>query len=46
MESNDVLSVLASGLIGMGFDVEQSKTKMEKLPRPVFFGEEGTFLRT
>jgi len=46
MESNDVLSVLASGRIGMGFDVEQGKTKMGKLPRPVFFGGEGTFLRT
>jgi hypothetical protein len=46
MESNDVLRVLASGLIGMGFQVEQDKTKMDKLPRPVFFGDEGTFLRT
>ena len=40
MESNDVLSVLASGLIGMGFDVEQGKTKMDKLLHPVFFGDE------
>ena len=41
-----MVSVLASGLIGMGFDVEQGKTKMHKLPRPVFVGDEGTFLRT
>ena len=41
-----MVSVLASGLIGMGFDVEQGKTQMDKLPRPVFFGGEGTFLRT
>jgi hypothetical protein len=41
-----VLRVIASGLIGMGFEVEQGKTKMDKLPRPVFFGDEGTFLRT
>lgn len=45
MESNDVLRVLSSGLLGMGFEVEQGKTKMDKLPRPVFFGDEGTFLR-
>ena len=46
MESNDVLNVLASGLRGLGFDVEQGKAKAGKLPRPVFFGDEGTYLRT
>ena len=46
MESNDVLAVIASGLQGLGFDVEQGKTKAGKLPRPVFFGDQGTYLRT
>jgi hypothetical protein len=46
MESDDVLRVLADGLIGLGFVVEQGKKKTGKLPRPVFFGDEGTFLRT
>jgi hypothetical protein len=46
MESNDVLQVIASALAGLGFAVEQGKGKAGKLPRPVFFGDEGTFLRT
>jgi hypothetical protein len=46
MESNDVLDVLASGLQALGFVVEQGKKKAGKLPRPVFFGDEGSFLRT
>jgi hypothetical protein len=45
-ESNDVLAVIASGLFEMGFDVEQGKAKAGKLPRPVFFGDEGAYLRT
>jgi hypothetical protein len=46
MESDAVLSVIASGLASLGFAVEQGKKKEGKLPRPVFFGDEGTFLRT
>jgi hypothetical protein len=46
MESDAVLNVIASGLASLGFAVEQGKKKDGKLPRPVFFGEEGTFLRT
>jgi hypothetical protein len=46
MESNDVLAVIATGLQALGFEVEQGKQKAGKLPRPVFFGEEGTYLRT
>lgn len=46
MESNDVLDVIANGLRGLGFDVEQGKAKAGKLPRPVFFGDQGTYLRT
>jgi hypothetical protein len=46
MESDDVLRALAPGLIGMGFVVEQGKTKTAKLPRPVFFGDEGKATRT
>ena len=45
MESNDVLRVIADGLVGMGFEVEQGKTRAGKLPRPVLFGDEGTFLQ-
>jgi hypothetical protein len=46
MESDDVLSVVAPGLADLGFAVEQGQKKVGKLPRPVFFGDEGTFLRT
>ena len=46
MESDDVLRVLADGLASLGFVVEQGKKKTGKLPRPVFFGDEGTYLRT
>jgi hypothetical protein len=46
MESNDVLGIIAPGLAALGFSVEQSKTRDAKLPRPVFFGDEGAFLRT
>jgi len=46
MESDDVLRALTSGLLQLGFEIEQGKTKAKKLPRPVFFGDEGTFLRT
>ena len=46
MESNDVLALIASDLQQLGFDVEQGKQKAGKLPRPVFFGDEGTYLRT
>lgn len=46
MESNDVLEVIADGLEKLGFDVEQGKAKEGKLPRPVFFGDQGSYLRT
>lgn len=46
MESNDVLAVIAGDLSDLGFAVETGKRKLGKLPRPVFFGDEGTFLRT
>jgi hypothetical protein len=46
MTSDDVLLAITSGLAVLGFAVEQGKTRDRKLPRPVFFGEEGTFLRT
>jgi hypothetical protein len=46
MESNDVLAVIADGLQAVGFQVEQGKQKAGKLPRPVFFGDEGSYLRT
>jgi hypothetical protein len=46
MQSNDVLGVIASGLQALNFTVETGKQKAGKLPRPVFFGDEGKFLRT
>jgi hypothetical protein len=46
MESDDVLRSITSGLSALGFAIELGKTKAKKLPRPVFFGDEGTFLRT
>lgn len=46
MASNDVLRVLTPGLTGLGFAVEEGKTEIGKLPRPVFFGDEGEYLRT
>ena len=39
VKSDDVLAVLASDLAGLGFQVEASKKKVDKLQRPVFFGE-------
>jgi hypothetical protein len=47
MKSNDVLAVLADDLEGkMEFTVERGKKELGKLPRPVFYGDEGTYLRT
>ena len=46
MESNDVLGVIAADLRELGFNVEEGKQKAGKLPRPVFFGDEGAYLRT
>jgi hypothetical protein len=46
MQSNDVLGVIAAGLEALNFTVETGKQKAGKLPRPVFFGDEGAFLRT
>jgi hypothetical protein len=46
MESNDMLDVIAAGLQTLGFTVEQGKKKAGRLPRPVFFGDEGSYLRT
>lgn len=39
--SDRVLSVLSDGLIQIGFAVESSKKKADKIYRPVFFGEGG-----
>jgi hypothetical protein len=47
MESNDVLRAISDDLESeMKFTVEHGKKKLGKLPRPVFFGDEGTYLRT
>jgi hypothetical protein len=45
MESNAVLAAIAPSLTALGFAVEQGKTRGTKLPRPVFFGDEGKVVR-
>jgi hypothetical protein len=45
MESDAVLRAIAPALAECGFAVEQGKQKGGKLPRPVFFGDEGTIVR-
>jgi hypothetical protein len=39
--SDIALGMLRPGLIGLGFDVEAGKKKIEKIRRPVLFGEMG-----
>ncbi len=41
LKSDDVLAVLGPDLADLGFQVETSKKKVDKLERPVFFGENG-----
>ncbi len=42
LKSDDVLALLAPDLREIGFQVEASKKKVDKLQRPVFFGDNGT----
>jgi len=42
LTSDRVLAVLRPGLVGLGFDVEAGKRKIEKIRRPVLFGELGS----
>ncbi len=41
LKSDEVLAVLGPDLADLGFQVEASKKKVDKLQRPVFFGENG-----
>jgi hypothetical protein len=41
LKSDDVLAVIGPNLAQIGFQVEASKKKVDKLERPVFFGENG-----
>jgi hypothetical protein len=41
LKSDNVLAVLGPDLADLGFQVEASKKKVDKLERPVFFGENG-----
>jgi hypothetical protein len=41
LKSDDVLAVLGSDLAALGFQVEASKKRVDKLERPVFFAENG-----
>lgn len=40
--SDKALSMLRPGLVGLGFDVEAGKKKLDKIRRPVLFGEMGS----
>lgn len=41
LKSDDVLNVLGPDLRDLGFQIEASKKKVDKIERPVFFGENG-----
>jgi hypothetical protein len=41
LTSNEVLRIIRSDLVGIGFEVESGKLKQDKIERPVFFGENG-----
>jgi hypothetical protein len=41
LKSDDVLTLLGTDLADIGFQVEASKKKVDKLERPVFYGENG-----
>jgi hypothetical protein len=41
LTSNEVLTVLRDDLLQVGFQVEVGKAEQDKIPRPVFFGENG-----
>ncbi len=41
LTSDQVLAVLGDDLRELGFEVERSKAKADKIERPVFFGEDG-----
>jgi hypothetical protein len=41
LTSNEVLRIIRDDLLALGFQVEASKQKADKIQRPVFFGENG-----
>lgn len=41
LASNEVLMAIRDDLVMLGFEVEASKIKADKIQRPVFFGENG-----
>lgn len=41
LTSDQVLTVLRNDLLKLGFEVEAGKLKIQKIERPVFFGENG-----
>ncbi len=42
LTSDEVLAVMANDFASLGFLVETSKAKADKIERPVFFGENGS----
>ena len=41
LKSDEVLAILGHDLVDLGFQIEASKKKVDKIERPVFFGENG-----
>src|SRR5215211_4227445 len=41
MDSNAALAELRPSLVALGFDVEAGKKRVEKIRRPVLFGDQG-----
>jgi hypothetical protein len=41
LTSDEVLAVLRTDLVNIGFDVEGGKRKDQKIERPVFYGQNG-----
>lgn len=41
LTSNEVLAAAAPGLQQLGFEIESGSQKNDRIPRPVFFGENG-----
>jgi hypothetical protein len=44
LTSDTVLAILAPGLLGLGYEVEAGKAAIQKIRRPVLFGDQGTEL--
>lgn len=41
LDSNTVLGIVSNGLISLGFEIERSKKREDKIQVPVLFGKNG-----